>query len=296
MLTVLLGLAGAVTYGFADFLGGLAAKRIPAVLVTAVTAAVGLVPILVGLLVVESAFSRDAVLFGVLGGLSGTLGVVLLYGALAVGPMSVLSPITAVVSAILPVVVGVFRGIALSPVGVGAVVLAIVAVVLVAAVDDHSGARISVRGLLTALCSGAAFGGLVLAFAATPADSGAAPLLVARTVQVVVMGAIVLVGATLTRRVPSRAGGRGPARWWTRGLVWTLVACGCCDAAANVFIQAGLHSSSDPSVLPVMSVLNALYPIGTIVLATFVLRERLGAVQVLGMALALIASVGLALS
>ena len=81
-----------------------------------------------------------------------------------------------------------------------------------------------------------------------------------------------------------------------RGLIGTVVACGVCDAAANVFIQAGLHSSSDPSTLPVMSVLNALYPIGTVALAGVVLRERLTPVQLSGIGLAFAAAVGLALA
>ncbi|MFS2076678.1 EamA family transporter [Curtobacterium sp. CT11-133] len=88
-----------------------------------------------------------------------------------------------------------------------------------------------------------------------------------------------------------RGGGRWPAR-----LVWTVVACGVLDAAANVFIQAGLHSSEDPATLPVVSVLNALYPIGTVVLAGIVLRERLTAVQWAGIVLAFGAAVGLALA
>ncbi|MEK6312604.1 MAG: EamA family transporter, partial [Curtobacterium sp.] len=77
--------------------------------------------------------------------------------------------------------------------------------------------------------------------------------------------------------------------------VATVVACGVLDALANVFIQAGLHASDDPLTLPVMSVLNALYPIGTVVLAGVVLRERLTTLQLVGIVLAFTASVGLAL-
>jgi len=75
-----------------------------------------------------------------------------------------------------------------------------------------------------------------------------------------------------------------------------VLACGVLDALANVCIQAALHSSDDPVTLPVVSVLNALYPIGTVVLAGVVLRERLTAVQWIGIVLACCASVGLALA
>jgi drug/metabolite transporter (DMT)-like permease len=168
---------------------------------------------------------------------------------------------------------------------------------------------VTVRGVVSAVAAGSGFGGLVLAFNETPTDSGVAPLLVARVLQAVVLGAAAIVTLVVARR---RSGGAGDpttrasvpesavppvrSRHATSALVATIAACGVLDAGANVFIQAGLHSSDDPSVLPVMSVLNALYPIGTIVLAGIVLRERLTAVQTVGIVLAIAASVGLALS
>ncbi|KTR08309.1 hypothetical protein NS184_05985, partial [Curtobacterium luteum] len=68
VLTVVLGLSGALVYGFADFLGGMASRRVRPVLVTAVAAAVGIVPLLVGLVVVGGAFSSGAVVWGLIGG------------------------------------------------------------------------------------------------------------------------------------------------------------------------------------------------------------------------------------
>ncbi|WP_022903229.1 EamA family transporter, partial [Curtobacterium sp. B8] len=168
------------------------------------------------------------------------------------------------------------------------------------------------------------FGGIVLAYDMTPADSGVAPLVVAPALQVVLLGvaAVVVVrrgggdtgggaGASVRRDGAGRPGGPGrlsaPAAvgrvpllaagraHWSGRLVATVVACGFFDALANVFVQAGLHSSDDPLTLPVMSVLNALYPIGTVVLAGVVLRERLTPLQLVGIVLAFGASVGLAL-
>ncbi|MDR6170334.1 EamA family transporter [Curtobacterium sp. SORGH_AS_0776] len=314
MLTVVLGLSGALVYGFADFLGGLASRRVRAVTVAAVAAAVGIVPLLVGLVVVGGAFGAESVLWGAVAGVSGGVGVLLLYRALAIGPMSVLSPLTAVFAAVVPVLVAVLRGTALSGLAVVALVVAVVAVVLVAAVRDTSGARVTAVGLVTAAVAGCGFGGIVLAYDMTPSDAGVVPLVVSRVLQAVLLGTAAVVvtrRAAVTGRGPGgaadparsadapgsaappgiRRGGRWPAR-----LVWTVVACGVLDAAANVFIQAGLHSSEDPATLPVVSVLNALYPIGTVVLAGIVLRERLTAVQWAGIVLAFGAAVGLALA
>ncbi|OII04087.1 hypothetical protein BIU96_08700 [Curtobacterium sp. MCBA15_008] len=313
VLTVVLGLSGALVYGFADFLGGLASRRLRAVTVAAVAAAVGIVPLLLGLVVVGGDFTWTGTLWGAVAGASGGVGVLLLYRALAIGPMSVLSPLTAVFAAVVPVLVAVLRGTALSGLAIAALVVAVVAVVLVAAVRDSSGARVTARGLVTAAVAGCGFGGIVLAYDLTPSDSGVAPLVVARVLQAVLLGAAA-VGTALAGR-PGGAGDpatsadaagaavppgpvvrpAGPVRWPAR-LLLTVVACGVLDALANVFIQAGLHSSDDPVTLPVVSVLNALYPIGTVVLAGVVLRERLTAVQWAGIVLAFVASVGLALA
>ncbi|WP_181420635.1 EamA/RhaT family transporter [Curtobacterium sp. MCPF17_046] len=306
MITVLLGLAGAVVYGAADFLGGLASRRARAVSVTAVAAAVGLAPLLVGLALLGGRFGGEAVRWGVVAGVSGGVGVLLLYAALATGPMSVLSPLTAVFTAVVPVAVALLRGTVLSPLGVVALVVAGVAVVLVAAVPDSGGARLTARGVVTAAAAGCGLGGIVLAYDASPPDAGVATLVVARVVQAVLLGAAALVVVRLRPGGPPHDAGPagGPAGAGSgavrsgpgRALVLAVVGCGVLDAVANLFIQAGLHSSDDPSTLPVMSVLNALYPIGTVLLAGLVLRERLTAVQATGIVLAFAASVGLALS
>lgn len=318
MITVLLGLGGALVYGAADFLGGLASRRVRPVRVAAVAALVGLVPLLVGFAVLGGRFSEQAAVAGVVAGVSGGVGVLLLYAALAIGPMSVLSPLTAVFSAVVPVVVALIRGTVLSPLGVVALVVAVVAVMLVAAVPDPGGARLTLRGVVTAAVAGCGFGGVVLGYDASPPDSGVATLLVARTLQVVLLGAAALVTLRLGGRVGTRPGGTPAATTTpdvrpvagrvrpgqvqagrvrpTRALVLVVIGCGVFDAMANVFIQAGLHSDDDPSTLPVISVLNALYPIGTVVLAGIVLRERLTALQTTGIVLAFAASVGLAVS
>ncbi len=294
IVSVVLALAGAAIYGVADFLGGVASRRARPIAVSAIAAVVGLVPLGVGLALLGGSFALEAVLWGAVAGVSGSVGVLLLYAALAVGPMSVLSPVTAVVAAAVPVIVAVTRGTALSPLAIGSLAVALVAVVLVATVRDTSGARLTRRGLAAAVLAGCGFGGLVLAYDHAPAE-GLGTLLIARLVQTgLLASAAVLTVAWLRRRrdpVPGAA--------WTRrakvSFALLVVACGICDAGANIFIQAALHASDDPATLPVVGVLNALYPIGTVALAAIVLRERLVRTQVLGLVLALAASAGMAL-
>ncbi|ARJ06879.1 membrane protein [Cnuibacter physcomitrellae] len=305
IVTVALALAGALIYGIADFLGGFASRRALPVVVTALAATAGLVPLLLGLLLLGGEFTPGALLWGAVAGVSGSVGVLLLYAALAVGPMSVLSPVTAVIAASVPVLVAVLRGAVLSPIGIVSLLVSLVAVVLVATTRERSGARLTRRGLAAAVVAGCGFGGLVLAYEQAP--EGFSTLLVARLVQVVVMAVAVLITVVALHRSapgmrgllrPSASGGVGLSggRRDTLRFVALVAICGICDAGANVLIQTALHASDDPTTLPVVGVLNSLYPLGTILLAWIVLRERLGRVQVLGLALALAASIGLSLS
>jgi uncharacterized membrane protein len=117
MLTAVYGLTGALIFGAADFLGGLASKRISAIQATAVAAVTGLLALLLAYPFIGGEWSPDAVLWGVLSGVSGAIAISLLYACLAIGPMSILSPLTAVVSAVVPATVGLLGGDRLAPIG-----------------------------------------------------------------------------------------------------------------------------------------------------------------------------------
>ena len=136
MLTVILGLTGALTYGGADFFGGLAARRSSTLLTTSGVALVGLVGLAITAIFIPAISSADAWIYGGASGLAGAIGIGLLYGSLAIGPMSILSPATAFISAIVPVSVGISQG---EGGGLGffiALALALIAVILVGFVPE----------------------------------------------------------------------------------------------------------------------------------------------------------------
>ena len=282
MLAVIIGVSSALVFGAADFLGGLGAKRISAIRVTAISAAAGLAALLVVSALLGGEWSREAMLLGMLSGVSGSLGIVLLYACLAIGPMSILSPVTAVVSAVVPLTVGLARGEALGPVGYIAIGIALVAVVLVGFVPEKGAVRPSLRGILMAVASGAFIGAFLVIIDLTPDDSGLIPLVFDRATRTVLM--LAAVGALLLFR---RAGSAG----WRPGIAFAL-ACGVVDAVANVGLLIGVRLGD----LSVMSVLTALYPAGTIILAAIVLKERIAVVQYIGLALAITAAAMLALA
>ncbi len=282
MLVVVVGVVSALVFGAADFLGGLAAKRIAAVRVTAVTGAVGLATLLGLLPLVGGDFSPEAALLGALSGVTGSIAIVLLYACLAIGPMSILSPLTAVVSAIVPLTAGLLRGESLSTIGYVAIGIALVAVVLVGFVPERGAVRPSLRGIVMAVGSGAMIGAFLIIIDLTPDDSGLIPLVFNRATSSLIMFAVV--GALI-------ALGRGGSGGWRPGLT-LAIACGVVDAAANAGLLLGLRLGE----LSIVSVLTALYPAGTIILAAIVLRERIAVVQYVGLALAITAAGMLALA
>lgn len=288
MLTVALGLIGALTYGAADFFGGLAARRSSTILVTAGVAVVGLIGIAGAAIFIPAVSSADAWSYGFASGVAGAIGIGLLYGSLAIGPMSILSPATAFISAIVPVTVGLASGEGSGPSFFIALALALVAVVLVGFVPEKGAVRPRPLGLIMAAGSGTFIGLTIVLIDLSPADSGVIPLVANRiassTLLLLAIGAVVVmrIARSMTPRLPGLA---------EIGRLWPIVfAAGIFDVAANIAVIYGLRLGD----LSVVSVLVALYPAGTILLASVVLRERIALIQWFGLGLALAASALLA--
>ena len=286
VLVVIVGLASAVIFGTADFFGGLASKRISPVRVVAISALIGLTLLLVATPLVGGRFSWEAVLWGGLSGVVGSVAILTLYAALAIGPMSILSPLTAVISAIVPVTWGLLQGERLSVLGYLALGIALIAVVLVGFVPEKGAVRPSLRGVAYAIISGVLIGVLLILLNQAPNDSGLLPLVFNRASYLVILWAIVLV---LVLR--GRARGDGPAPR-IRPVLPLIIGAGVADSLANTLIIIGLRLGD----LSVIAVLTALYPAGTIALAAIVLKERIAPVQWAGLALALVAAAMLALA
>ncbi|WP_236966628.1 EamA family transporter [Marisediminicola antarctica] len=314
---MILGLTGALVYGAADFFGGIAAKRISALKVTAIGAASGLVLLLLLLPVTGGTWSVEAVTLGALSGISGALAISLLYACLAIGPMSILSPLTAVISAMVPLTAGVLRGDRLPPLGYLALGLALIAVVLVGFVPDRKAVRPSAKALAMAVGAGSLIGVFLIVIDLTPSDSGVVPLIANRTVNATLMFTTIGVLAALASRrarrsdaavradaagstTASTSASSGPASSpastpgrlarWSPGLRLAVVG-GTLDATANVLILLGLRAGD----LSIMAVLTAMYPAGTIILAAVLLKERITPTQGIGLVLALTAAAMLAL-
>ena len=290
MLTVSLGLLAALGFGAADFAGGMGAKRLHALAVTGSVAIVGLIVLVTVSTLSSDTWSVESAFWGGLSGLTGLAAIALLYACLARGPMSILSPTTALLSALIPMLWGFATGSQLSFWVYPALGLALVAVVLVGFVPDDTAVRPTAQALAMAVGSGLLIGLFYIFIDLAPADSGMIPLAANLMVQTTVVGLIVAVFiATRGWRQLTKQGTESVMSWRR---LWTLmIVGGVLDALSNVAVLTGFRLGE----MSIVAVLTALYPAGTNLLAWIVLREPLQRIQWVGLCLAPIASTLLAL-
>jgi drug/metabolite transporter (DMT)-like permease len=271
MLAMVLALASSTGWGSADFLGGLSAKRVPIVVVAAVSQAVGLAFTLLVVLAVHRGPGDVSVLWiGAIGGVLGAGGLSALYQGLAVGRMGVVAPIAAL-SGVVPVVVGlVAQGDRPDAVQVVGMVLAIGGVVMASrARDEVAPGRRLATGAGLALLAALLLGAMVVAL---DAGGDRDPVW---TVFMVRVSSVALLWMVVAARRPSFE--------TVRPNLATLVGAGLLDNLANLlFVLAAARG-----LLSLVSVLGSLYPVVTVVLARVVLDERLARWQLVGVAAAL---------
>lgn len=291
-MAVLLALSSALTYGVADFAGGVAARRARPLAVTVAAQLVGIVSLPFLLLIAPGPLTGQALLVGFGAGLFGGTGLALYFTAMRDAAMGIVSPLSAVSAAALPVTVGiVVGGERPSTAAIGGILLALPAIWLATqdggADEDHlaapppgvvsvpdthaAGARARRRGVLLGLLSGAAFGLFFVLLDAAPADSGAWPLVGSKG------GSLTAVAAMLAIRRTSPVPAR-PARK-------LVVLSGLADSLANLLFLLATRAG----LLSLASVVASQYPVVVVLLSVVVLGERLRRPQQAGAALALAA-------
>lgn len=273
----LLALGSAVLYGSADFFGGLTARRANTIATVFWSQFVGLLLLAIFLpfLPATTVSSRDWT-WGFIAGVGGGIGVALLYRALAVGVMAIVAPTTAVVAAMIPVVFAFVMGERLRPLTLAGVALALVAIALVSRPASESSTdsektkpRGFPPGFGLALLSGVAIGIFFLSLARTATAAGMWPLMAARFSSIGLFGLIALFTKKTLRL--------------SRPAATTATAGGALDMAANALYMIAARVGP----LSIVVTLASLYPASTVILARFVLGERLSAVQLIGIASAL---------
>jgi drug/metabolite transporter (DMT)-like permease len=276
-MAIALGALVALAYGSGDFLGGFASQRLRTSTVLLGAQSIGLAVSILLVIVLRDA-SPDAPVY-VLSAVAGAVGVVavaLLYRGLAVGRMSVVAPVSAVGGAVLPVVWGLLRGERPSPLALVGIALALIAIVIVGRGAEHDPAPsvTPLHELALGAGAGIGFGIVFILFSESASGSGLWPVLIARCTSVPL-----LIGAVIVLRQPPRV---------TRSGLAPVLGAGLFDVTANALIVLAIRRGLLSLVAPVAS----LYPATTVLLARFVLYERIGRQRAGGLALGL---VGLAL-
>lgn len=260
-----------------DFVGGFASRRVTALRVVLVSYPVALVLLTVLAVVVGGRISTPAILWGALCGIGQAIGVWSFYAALGAGPMSLVSPLTAILVAGVPVAAGVALGERPSALACAGIALALIAVVLVSREvrdEDSTPHHFTTKVAWLTLGAGLAFGLNFVLIDQAPMDARLWPLVFARlSASLLVFG---IAAFTHSFAAPSGV----PLR--------LALGTGVLDTIANVAMLMALHAS----MLSLGSVLISLYPAGTVALALLVLKEKVTRWQVAGMVLAL-ASVGM---
>lgn len=268
MLTLTLSLSAAVAYGLSDFLGGVLSRRNHFLPVNVVANVAGVAAALVALVVAGTAPVTPAVAAWSVGsGLLSGMGGLALYRGFSRGEMAVVGPVSAVGSAVLPVLVGLLLGERFAALTGLGILLALPAIWLVA--GGGGGTRMDPVSTTDGLLAGAGFGGMFIGVERAGPDSGLWPVLLA---QVGALG-LGLVAMAATRGWRGRSEPRS---------LWRAVVPGVLVPTAIALYQFSLRTGS----LATSSVITSLYPAVTVLLAAWLLKERTTARQRAGLTLA----------
>ncbi|MBI5963943.1 MAG: EamA family transporter [Chloroflexi bacterium] len=277
MLSILFGLGAALGWGAGDFTGGLASRKTGAYRAVFYGEVVGIIFLLIIVKISGESLPNQRVwLLAMLAGALGTVGLILLYHSMTLGLMSIATPVSALLAASLPVLVGIFKeGVPqiLTVIGFGFALFAVWMISQGAGGVTDILAHLS--DLKLPLLAGIGFGSyFVLMHEATSTGATVWPMVASRS------GGMILIAAyMLITHVP----------WNVENTsAWPLIVInGILDISGNVFfVLAGQTGRLD-----VAAVLSSLFPGMTVILAWIFLKERLTRNQWIGIGSALTAIV-----
>jgi drug/metabolite transporter (DMT)-like permease len=277
LLVVVFGLLASLGWGLGDFGGGLLSRKASVLGVLFVSQLFSLsvgIPLLV--LTPEPAMSLQDYGFAAIGGVLGGSGLALLYRGLSVGRMSVVMPIAAMLTALLPVGVGFITEGVPPPLAIGGIVAACVGVLLVSLAPARDDGRPS--GLWYGVVTGFVFGMFPIVTNLISDDVLVGPVVTVRIASIVTAGVLILV-----LRQPWRVG---------RGMWPALLGIGLVDMLATGSYLAALAVGP----LSIAAILTSLSNVVTVVLAALVLRERITPMHALGIVAAALSVVMIAAS
>ncbi|MGD0733323.1 MAG: DMT family transporter [Terracidiphilus sp.] len=273
-----LGLISAATWGGSDFVGGIGARRAPALLVVAsghIFSALLLIAFCFGIRVAVP--GAPSIVYAAVGGFEGSLALAVFYRALAMGPMGLTAALTGLLTALIPVLFSLFyEGLptALTSIGLAMGLAAIWLITRSPAATTPTAGPLPTppAALLLGSLAGVGFGTQLILFKMASPGGVLWTMTSARIAGSAAMIVVLLI-------MPPKG------RW--RGFWLTGIAAGALDTAGNLFYLRATQVGR----LDVAALVCSLYPAGTILLAAAVLRERPSRRQLAGIGIALAAVV-----
>jgi drug/metabolite transporter (DMT)-like permease len=310
MIGALFGVLAAFSWGGGDFVGGIVSRRLPTFFVVAASQAVALlilIPIaaLSGQQIPDSSTAIATAIAGITGG----TGVLALYHGFAHGRISIVASIAGTLAALIPVAVAAAGGEALSTLRIVGFFFAIIAIVIVSTSADTSAAHAGepgahkdassgaakLGGALYGLLAGVCFSGFSLIFSGIQAPGTLWLLTGLRIASVSALVAVFVISRIIGKQPPGaepiRAGVIPTSMRGRAALIGTLAAAGSGDSLGNLFFFLSAHESG----VAVAAVFTSVAPVTTVLFAALILRERIGGRQAIGIALAAVATVAIAL-
>jgi drug/metabolite transporter (DMT)-like permease len=267
---IVFGLASAIAYGIGDFSAGYASRGSRVLTVLLISQFFGLVGLfLLAMIFGETSLTPHDFAVGAGAGVIGLIGLFGLYRGLAMGQMSIVAPITAVLSTAIPVLFSAVTQSLPSPLQIVGFVLAVLGVYFISRPPADS-VKPSLTALVLAVIGGTGFGVFYVLLAQIQEAVVFLPLVAARLTSVTLMIIAVLSQSRFNQQ------------WFVRPVrrVLPIIAiAGVMDAAGNALFVLAEQSGR----LDIASVLASLYPVATVVLAFLLLRERLTRWQAFGM-------------
>jgi drug/metabolite transporter (DMT)-like permease len=275
LLPILYGLFSALSWGSGDFAGGLASRKLGAYRAVFYADLLGLLVLMPIAAIYREPFPAVEILLNsAIGGVLGSVGLLILYYSLSVGKMSIAAPVSALFAALLPVVVGAFTQGLPTPYQFAGFAFALAAVWLTSQGNSEEKFKIQQPAdLRLPILAGVGFGCyFIFVHYASHNTSSVVWTMIASRVAGTLLLWIVVLARRETFSVKQDA-------WLVVSLNATL------DLAGNFFYIL----ASQAGRLDVSAVLSSLFPGSTIILAWIILKERITRAQAIGIVLALIA-------
>jgi drug/metabolite transporter (DMT)-like permease len=271
LISIIFGIIAAITWGGSDFAGGLSSRKLGAIASVFLCESIGLVILIIALPFSHETFPLpNNAIISFISGAIGTSGLLMLYKSIQTGKMSIATPVSGVVAAILPVIVGFIRDGSPGPVKIFGFIFALSAVWLISANNTEKLSFFKqLSDLKLPILSGFCFGLYFILINLASHQSTVWPMVISRS-----GGTLLMLSFVLLKRVKIRP---------VKGTYGIVLLNSVLDITGNCsFIIAGQYGRMD-----IASILGSLYPGGTVLLAWIFLKEKINRTQGFGIVAAL---------